>query len=343
MTHRPETTPAAAPASPMRIALILAPLAGLVILAVWLAVNLGPAPSAAPTQNQPPTTVGQTIDTILDAAQKYLAAGSPGKAELILAEATEQHPSDQRLLAMHAQSLMEMNRLEEAMGEYERACFVGPDRAAYRDIAATIAAQLGDDEKANAHWAVAQKLEPNNPKYPLYRAQVQRRLGQTDTARANLILATSLDPEIHEAWASLAAIALEQNRINVAQQYIERARAIDPDSAFYRVLEARAIRRDGRPEDAANLLYAIPEGRRLRDKGVLNELALCLGLMDEPERAAQMYVDASRILTEDPDVAYEAALWLERSGRPEDAKAYATRAVSLGSEAAQTLLSQLEE
>ena len=322
--------------------MILTPIAAIIVGATWLGVNLGRGPGTGTPGVAPEMLTGQTLDAVVTAAEKYMREGSHGRALTILAAATEKHPNEQRLLALHARCLLEMGRQAEALAEFERACFVGPDNASFRDFAATLASQAGENERADAHWAVAQKLDPENPKYPLYRAQVQRRLGKSDAARANLVLAISIDPSLAEAWASLAAIALEENRPGMARQYIDRARRLDPANAYFRVIEARALRRAGDAEAAADLLYAIPEPSRLRDKTVLAELALCLGMMELPGRAADLYLAASDAAPEDAEFAYEAALWLDRAGRPEEARVLATRAVSLGSDAAATLLSQPE-
>lgn len=338
-TPSPPPAPARGP-SPLKVGLILAPIAAIIVAGVWIGVNLGRSPAGAPAGEKVPL---ETLDAVVNAAQKYMKEGSPGKAEVILAAATKKFPNEQKLLAMHAECLLSLRRPADALAEFERACFVGPDSATYRDFAGVIAAQLGDDAKAEADWGIAQKLDPKNPKYPLYRAQVQRRLGQNDAARANLILATRLDPTISEAWATLAAIALDENRPEMVQQYIDKARKLDPDNTYYRVIQAKGLCRVGRAQDAASLLYAIPEDTRLKDKAVLAELGECLGMMKQPGKAADLYVAASDANADDAELAYQAALWLDRAGQPEKARAMATRAHSLGSDKAATLLSELED
>lgn len=342
MTQRPAEKPAAGP-SPLKVALVLVPIALIAIAGVWIVVNLGAPASPVPGEESSGEAVaGQTVDAILTGARKAMSEGEPARAQALLELAVEEYPAEQGLAALHAESLLALDRTAEALAEFERACFVGPDSAAYRDFAGVLAAQLGEDETADTHWAVAQKLAPDNPKYPLYRAQVQRRMGDNDAARASLLLAARLDPELAEAWASLAAIALDENRPAMVAQYIERARALDPDSVYYRVLEARGLRRQGEAEMAASLLYAIPEAQRNADPTVLAELALCMGMLGEPERAAEMYIAAANAAPQNAEIAYEAALWLSRAGRPDEARALAARAESLGSEQAAALLAQIE-
>jgi tetratricopeptide (TPR) repeat protein len=268
----------------------------------------------------------ETLSSIRDAARRLMNEGRLARAEALLAAAVAKHPAEQDLRSLHAQALLGLERLEESLQQFQKACFIGPDDPALRDFAATVAAELGQNEVAERHYAVAQKLDPGNPKYPLYRAQVQRRLGMNDEARMNLTLATRLDPELADAWATLAAIALDENRPSMTLEYVRRARALEPENLAYRLIECKGLRRQSRPEEAANLLYALPEAVRLSNRAVVEELAMCLGLMGETDRIADLYASASDASRGDAGLARKAAEWARKAGRPQAAPLYERRA-----------------
>jgi predicted Zn-dependent protease len=308
--------------------LMLTPLALGLVGVSWLALRVfsNPAPASGSSTTVEQTAPLGTFDSIVSSSRTYLGQGKPAQAEIILQRAVEEYPGEQALRVLLAEALLQLDRPEEALQEFEHACFIGPDKAEYRDFAGTIAAQLGRDVDAEAHYAMAQRLDAQNPKYPLYRAQVQRRLGDLEGARASLVITTKLDPSIAEAWATLADIALETNRPGMAERYIAQARELHPGDPVFRIIEARALRRSGRPEDAAQILMALPEDELLTDALVLRELGQCMGMMGETRRMARLYIDASDRAPSNGEIAFEAALWLERDGQLEEAVAYATRA-----------------
>jgi tetratricopeptide (TPR) repeat protein len=281
------------------------------------------------------------VAAALDSARLLMDQGKPAAAEAILRAGTRKFPADQSLVLLLGECLLQQGRGEEAYEAYSQGIMIGPDNAEYRHAAATIASQLGRTEEAEAHYAVGQKLAPSNPKFPLYRAQVQRALGRVGEARANLLLATKLDPDLAIAWASLAAIALDENRPTVAREYIERSRKLEPARLEWRVIEARALRREGKPREAAELLLAVPVSVRGADEAALMELALSLGLLERAGEAAELYVAALELDAGNAELAYQAALWLERAGQRGRAETYAASAASKGHAGAKELAARL--
>lgn len=284
----------------------------------------------------------QSLQEVLDAARAYMDQEKPGSAEVILTAALADMPGSQALRLLLGECLLQQERLAEALEQYEQGIMIGPDHPEYRFAAGTIAAQVGRDETAASHYLAAQAMDRGNPKYPLYLAQVQRRLGRVDDARTSLVLATKLDPSLAVAWASLAAIAIDEARLDVARQYIVKARAIDPANIDWRLIESKALRRDNQPEQAAALLQEIPESDRLAHAGVMQELALSLGMLGKPGEAASMYVEAVSRRGDDAELMYQAALWLERDGQAARAATYARHAAAKGHEAARTLAQRLD-
>lgn len=329
----------------------MAALAGLSVLGAvvvgaggWAVVSLlrSPRPVAAPAGSSGPA-LPQTIQEIVEAARAYMDQDKAASAEVILSAAVERFPESQMLSLLLGECLLQQDRMGEAYDFYARGIFIGPDHPEYRFVAGTLASKLGRLEDAETHYKVSQSLAPSNPKFPLYLAQVQRRAGKVDDARANLIIATKLDETLGIAWASLAAIALDENRLDVARQYVERARRLEPENAAFRIIEAKALRRDAEPERALAVLMEIPEGDRLRSPGVLLEMSLCYGMLGKTSEPAGMYVAAVAADPKDFELLYQAALWLDRDGQRERAEVYARNAANNGHEGARRLVEEWEK
>lgn len=330
------------PARPRRsFAMILLTVAALAVIgagawSIMSVLRIPPTqPASAPTG---PQATPQTIQEILDAARAHLDQDKAPAAEIILTAALERLPDNQSLHLLLGECLLQQDRLEESYDHYTRGIFIGPDHPEYRFVAGTIASKLNRLEDSETHYKVAQSMAPSNPKFPLYLAQIQRKMGKVDDARASLVIATKLDETLSVAWATLAAIALDENRTEMAKQYIARARALEPDRPDFRVIEAKVLRRGNEPRRAADLLLELPEAERIRDAGVLLELSLCHGMLGEPGEAAKMYIAAVGANPDDPELAYQAAIWLDRDNQRGRAETYAQHAAAKGHEGAKKLV-----
>ncbi len=328
------------------IALLGAAGAVVILAGVWalrLAMQTPAGAVAAAPTNLSADDAGSlaTEQAAIQSARAYLSQDKPGSAEAIARAALERWPDRQSLNLLLGETLLHMGRKPEAYEYYDRAIIIGPDHPEYRFAAGTIAAEIGRLDDAELHYLAAQKYDPKNPKYPLYLSQVQRKRGATDEARASLVLATKLDPNLGVGWAALAALALDENRPQVALSYIERARRLEPSRLDWRVIEARALLRESRPEDAATLLLAASDDERLRSLAALRELASALGMLSKPADAAEQYIRALAVDTTCAECAFEAAQWLERAGDRNRAGAYAAHAAAMGHKEAAALLERL--
>jgi len=316
---------------------------GFGVRAVWKLMRAGPTQisQAEPTIDQIMADL-DTFDAVMHAAQDYLSRGKTGTALAILDRAVEKYPGEGSLHALRGQALVATGKKDLALEAFERACFVGPDSAPNRDFAATIAAELGRDDQAVSHWAMAQQLAPDNPKYPLYRAQVLRRMGKTDEAKANLMLAAGLDPDIGVVWATLAAIALDENSPEMVLQHIARARALEPQNVSYRVIESKGLRRLNRPGDALTLLGAMDAQSRAQ-LDVVEEMSLCYGMLNKPKEAAALYEGVLAQHPDDGKLALATAEWLERAGDKAGALDKAQRAAMLDTRGAREMVERLQK
>lgn len=330
------------------------PAAGVIVLAVVVvrAFIGSPTPDSVDASEQSADQAlagaAQRIEAAIREADNLRQQGEIAAAETLLRKALEKHPNDRDLRVMLAETLLSQDRPREAYRQYDHAIAAGADNAELHFAAGTVANVAGLPERAAEHYRSAQRLAPSNPKHPLYLGQIRRKLGDVEAAKASLLRAANLDPDQAIAWGTLADIALSENNLSIARNYVRRAIEAAPEATSWRILEARVLRRSNRPEQAARVLMALDKSARLGDPNVLRELALCYGLLDRPAEAARVYARAveSRDQKEQDDsnmaeLLYEAASWYDRAGEPDAAAVYAERAARRGHEKAAEMLDRL--
>lgn len=289
---------------------------------VWLAVRSGPSQTSAAGPERLPLPA--TIDAILDSARTLTNEGEHAKAEAILNEAVKQFPENQEIRLAMASTFLELKQGERAYEQYTAALTIGPRTPAIEFTAGTVASTIGKLELAVEHYSAAQRADPTNADYPLYLGQVQAKLGQNDAAKASLLRAAKLNEERAIIWGTLGDIALRENNANLAVQHAGRARSLDPSNVVYRLIEARGLNRVGKPDEALELLVAMPEADR-RVPEVMKLMADSYGMLKRPRDAALLYAVASDNSPENKELAVQAAEWFERAGDAEKAKEYRDR------------------
>lgn len=312
---------------------------------LWLALGQTgtPSPSAArSTPDTPRVPVGEAVETILDAVQKHVRAGRQEEARVILAEAVNTYPDQQPLRAAYADVLVALAHPAEAYDQYVAALTIGPRTASTEFAAGTMANLTGRPALALEHYAAAQTADPANPIYPLYLAQVQRKLNQTEEAKASLLRVVNMQPDNAIGWGTLADIYLGENKLDMAQQHITRARHIEPLVGAWRLVEARILKRQSKPDEALLVMDGLsdPEKRELHNARLIAE---CHAMRGEMERAVAVITQASDATPADADLALEAAIWLQRTDQLDRARDYARRAQMLGSDRAAEVLAGLAD
>jgi type IV pilus assembly protein PilF len=332
------------------LAMIIA--TGVVVAVVGIAAIIGGLSGAAPEQAglapspapvDAPTSDPALTQRVLDSARQYLNQQKPQQAEIVLSKGIEQAPEDQDLRIAYAETLLTLGRTREAYDQYEKAIYIGPDPADLHFTAGTVANAAGLTDRSIEHFSMAQQKDASNPNYPLNLAQIQRKIGDLDAAKASLLRAIRLDPTLAIAHGVLADIALQENSLSLARQYIDRARDLQPASVHWRLIEARIDRRENHPEDALRLILALDESTLLSDRMLLTEAGLCYGMLRKPDEAADLFSRAAERNPEDADLLYETALWHQRAGLDDAAAVYASRAARLGNAAAERLLASIED
>lgn len=323
------------------IAVAVVLLAGIMIsgfIAIWKTGAWSPTSAEASTTPARPNA--KALAESLDSARVYSRKGEWSKSEAILRQITQQYPMEQDVRIALAESLIAQKKTADAYEQYEKAIAIGP-RDAKLDFAAGVTANsAGLPERALEHFSMAQAADPLSATYPLNLGMVQRKLGQIQPAKASLLRAANIDPQNAYAWGALADIALGENNLAIALQHIGHARTIQPDNLEWRIIEARALKRKMEPERALLLLIPLDLSQR-REAPVARLIAECYGMLNKHPEAAAALVDASIADAKNPDLAYDAAVALQRAGDKAKALEFAKRAQMLGNPNAAKLVEHL--
>lgn len=322
----------------------------LVAFMVYAALNAWKSaqPSTFPSRSAPAPSAAKAIssadiaklDTVLNTIESLRNQGENAKAEAILKQAIAEHADEQRLYIQYAEVLTAQKKLPAAYDQYVKALAVGPRDAGLELAAGTLASMTNQLEHAVEHYSAAQTANKTDYRAPLFLAQVLLKLDRVDEAKKNLLLAAELKPEAAVAWGTLADLAMRENKPSVALNYIARARELEPNVTTWRVVHARALKRQGESEQALQLLIGLNEAQK-REKGVMPLIAECLGALSRPMDAAEMYAAASTSEPSRGDWAMEAALWYERAKEPKRGVPFAERAADLKVEGAKALAARL--
>ncbi len=317
--------------------IILVAAAGLIGLAYW-AITSGP--KAGGGSGAARLALPSTIDAILDSARTLSNEQEHGKAEAILSEAVKQYADNQELRLALANELLELKKPKEAYEQYTAALTIGPREPKIEFTAGTVASTIGELPRAVEHYSAAQSADATNADYPLYLGQVLAKLGQNDAAKASLLRAAKLNEDRAIIWGTLADIAMRENNANLAAQHAARARKLDPTNVIYRLIEARALNRVNKPDEALELLIAIPDADK-REPEIMRLMSECFGMLKRPRDAALLYVVVADDDKANADAAFHAGEWFEKAGDKAKAVEYLTRASLLGNEAAGKMLERL--
>jgi tetratricopeptide (TPR) repeat protein len=326
-----------------RTALLIAVGAG-VILAATAGVVLRPRTGSTidpgtPT-NRPPS--GLAGEAVLDSARRLLAAGEFGKAEAVLRGGLAQSSEDRAMREALAEALLRQDRPDEAFEQYAELVAAGSDSAEVAFRAGSLAASRGDAGAALPFFERAQALDPANADYPVHLASAQIAMGLIEEAKASLIRAGVLDEGRSVVWGMLGELALRENRLDLAAHHIARARALDPDTAAWRVIEARVLIRRGEPERALLLLGGLGEADRWQAP-IVKTMGECLGVLGRGQDALALHETAIERRPGDGELRFEAALWAERLGRRERAIELARQASMMGQTRARAILDRFGE
>jgi tetratricopeptide (TPR) repeat protein len=298
----------------------------------------------------------QSIAEIVSQASRFQVAGEYAQAAALLKPLADRAVTDQGVRVAYAQSLLGLKRFSEAYEQYVAAIALlgpeahprqGPDGKPLLNVAAaqlhfeagTCGVKAERPDRAIEHYTAAQLHDPRDARYPLYLGMMHARrvTDQADTeAIAALLRAVKLNPELADSWGTMAEIELRRNKLGLAMQHVQEARRIQPQVLRWRLVEARALNRTGKPQDAIALMGGLSREERF-EPAVLSLVAESYGLLQRPSSAAEMYIEAAQSAPTNAEFSYQAALWLSRAGETQRAHNFAQSAAGLGHEGARDL------
>ncbi len=315
---------------------------GLVVaLAIfWQGAKPPPASASAAAAGSVPKTA--EITAALEQAQTYMADGEPALALAILEPLVARADRDRDVRVALAQAYLAVNDDQAAYDQFNQAITLGRTDPQLHFAAGTLAGRLRRQTEAIAHLRLAHEADPSNPQYALFLGQAELEAGNHAPATAALARARHASPDDPRIWGMLAEIALRENKAEMALQHAGRARHHDPENDAWKIIQARALNRMGDAAKAVVVINSLSAEAR-RSKPVLRLAGECYGMLKQPIEAAGLYRAASDARPKDPELAFEAAVWLDRSDDRPTALAYARRAKEAGHAAAGQLAERLSD
>lgn len=313
--------------------------AALAILSVIaLASCGGGAEAPAPSPALPRELSARDLLDASTAIDTLLNAERTREAEIIARKLLEKAPADSasaaranelaaRVFFTHARLPTSDLSSDErtALLSEAAACAVRSIRADDRDdakiaFAALLASGGGLHRDAARLFDQALAVAPANAGY-LMQATLSA-LKEGDVARARMLVVRRREAASSDAWndALDAEIAMGSGETGAAVEWAQRAVSADRDALEFRMILARALRRDARPADAARLLSALEPGERTKP-ALAEQFALALAESGDLAGAAKAWDLALAANPEDPYVRAETALAHRRAG--DDARAAA--------------------
>ena len=245
------------------------------------------------------------LETAMDAAHQYFMTGDLEKARAILARLIDSAPGDPRphelmgqVAIAEARAALELGDADgadrwrqSAADHYVEALRGTPDQAGLQHSAGMVFYEAGRIDAALDAFRTATDLDPLNPQFPLFAAQLLVQSEDYDEAESMLDRVLTLDPDLAIAHASKAIVASNRADYAAALEHIAEARTIEPRRLDFRVQEARIHRLNGAPVRAAELLSPLSVGDRIQ-MICAEELALAYEALDEHALAEQAWITA---------------------------------------------------
>lgn len=271
----------------------------------------------------------ESIEEILGAVQVYVRNEQYAQATTVLEHAAAQYQSDQEIQFALGDLYMLQNRHSDAYAQYVAGIHIGPSNAIAEFTAGTLANMLDKLELAEMHYFASMRMDQTNPDTPMYLAAVQMKMNQLVNAKINLAKAGKLSPDRARIYVMRSEIAMRENKVQIALEQIRKARAIEPRELAWLLQEARVLKRAGNPEEAINLLSSLAQDQlEIPESAYI--LAECYGMVGRPGDAASRLMDVAAKYPDDAKLAFEVALWLERTGDRPAAIEWATKSHGLG-------------
>jgi len=269
--------------------------------------------------------LGELQQRFNDVASENGQVGAISEAAQRLVERYPKYDAAHTLLG---QVLVYQGRFDEAYERFKLSLSLNGQQPELQLLAGTLALKLDQIDKATGHYSMAVGLDTANPRYRTHLAQAYIKQHKYEEARAALLEALRIDSSLHGAYALLADLYAQQNRLVLALPQIQRAIEQTPVSeratrVIYTRRQAQLLRRNNQPDEALMALGALTPVEQA-DPQVMGEIALCWSLQGQPEEAAAMYERAISLNPTAWPLIAEAARWRIKAGDLEAAQRHLT-------------------
>ncbi|UYV12860.1 MAG: tetratricopeptide repeat protein [Phycisphaera sp.] len=315
---------------------------GLVVALAVFWQGAKPPPSSAAAASMGSAVKSADITAALEQAQTYMADGEPAMALAVLEPMVARADRDRDVRVALAGAYLAVDDDQAAYDQFSQAITLGNTDPQLHFAAGTLASRLRRQTEAIAHLRLAHEADPSNPQYALFLGQAELEAGNYAPATAALARARHASPDDPRIWGMLAEIALRENKSEMALQHAGRARHHDPENDAWKIIQARALNRMGDASKAVVVIGSLSD-KAMRTKPVLRLAGECYGMLKQPIEAAALYRAASDARPKDPELAFEAAAWLDRASDRPTALAYARRAKEAGHAGAAQLIERLSD
>ncbi|MBI1371842.1 MAG: tetratricopeptide repeat protein [Phycisphaera sp.] len=265
------------------------------------------------------------VTEALDAAGDYIRHDKIPKARLILMKLVEMYPEHAEANHLMAQVELAENKPVLAYGHLQKSLEIDPNRAEPQFSAGVLAQKMNRYDDARAHFVKAAQLEPNNAKYPLYLGQLLLKAGKTGEAMVELNKAHKLDPTLPQVYGLMAQVAEQRGdnaeALQLVNKALEQLKPGDESYDAYMLLKALVLRKNGDPDTALAVLYALPAEKQA-EPAVADHFAACYVAKGRYDLAAGVWATLYAAQPFNARAAAEAGLLYLRGGDVDRARRF---------------------
>jgi tetratricopeptide (TPR) repeat protein len=255
------------------------------------------------------------------------ARGDRSAQEAQLRHLLERNPDDARAHAALGEMYMESRRLKDAKASFEKSLEHDPDHfVALVGLGAVLIRERKNDQ-AEAVLTRAIASEPEYPFAYVDRSRARMRSQNLDGAEADLDTAIALDPEYVWNYIDRGRLRAQTGRLEKAIADYNSAIDLEPDIFITYVYRGYAQASLGNTEQAIDdLNYALT--LRPEYHPVLAPLGTQYFIMEDWNKAHEMFVQAYSHADQEHSYPLLAALALKFDGRERDARRYLEQVVT---------------
>ena len=189
-------------------------------------------------------------------------------------------PEDADLHLLRAGLLIGGQDLEGASDALARSTELNPNQFAAYILQANLAIARGDLDEAERLANTARRIQPDDAQLQVVDGTLSLRRGNAERALALLSAAAQRLPDDPRLMFSLGFAYLHNGHLAFAERALQRAAELNPPGTTLRALVAQLMQRQGRPDEARQLLAEVmaqPEGDTPAMHRLAGEMALQMG------------------------------------------------------------------